>query len=102
MAWYPGGAAVAVTTVSTPYVSAYAWNNATGFGTKFADPGTLPTGLGWQVRFSNNGNAVAVSHSTAPYVTAYAWSESTGFGAKYSDPGTAFTNTGNCVRFSPV
>jgi len=82
----PVGAAIAVAHSTTPYVSAYPWSGS-GFGTKYANPATVPTGTGQGVAFTPAGDAVAVSHSTTPYVSAYPWS-STGFGAKYADPAT--------------
>jgi hypothetical protein len=44
------GDAIAVTNGFTPYISAYPWS-VSGFGTKFADPATLPTGQGNGVAF---------------------------------------------------
>jgi hypothetical protein len=69
---------IAVTNNVSPFVIAYPWSDS-GFGTKFADPGTLPTGQGNSVAFSPAGNAIAVAHATSPYVTSYPWSGS-GFG----------------------
>ena len=42
---------IAVAHATTPYISAYPWS-ATGFGTKFTNPGTLPTGIGFGVAFN--------------------------------------------------
>ena len=97
-----GGAtssAIAVAHSTTPYITAYPWSGA-GFGTKFSDPTTLPTGVGRGVSFSADGSAVAVAHSTTPYITAYPLSGA-GFGTKFSDPTTLPTDTVYGVSFSP-
>jgi len=97
----PFGNPIAVAHTTTPFISAYAWSSSTGFGPKFADPSTLPTGTGNEVAFSPSGNAIAVAHATTPFVSAYPWS-STGFGTKYTNPATLPTGQGNDVAFSPV
>ena len=43
--------ALAIAYSSSSYVNAYSWSSA-GFGTKFADPATLPTDTGNGVAFS--------------------------------------------------
>ena len=75
---------IAVAHFGSPNISAYPWSS--GFGTKYADPATLPTGRGEQVAFKPQGDAIAVAHSTSPHVTAYPWSS--GFGTKYANPAT--------------
>jgi hypothetical protein len=42
---------IAIAHATTPFVSAYPWAGS-GFGTKFTDPGTLPTGTGFGVAFN--------------------------------------------------
>jgi hypothetical protein len=42
---------IAVAHSTTPFVSAYPWSGS-GFGTKFANPGTLPAGDGNGVAFN--------------------------------------------------
>ncbi len=41
---------IVVGNLSSPFVSAYPWSS--GFGTKYSDPSTLPTGNGRGVAFS--------------------------------------------------
>jgi len=84
---------------TTPYVFAFPWDNSTGFGTKYANPGTLPTGAGQGVAFSPDGATIAVSHHTSPWLTTYPFAS--GFGTKYSNPATLPTSQGKKVRFSP-
>ena len=91
---------IAIAHDASPFVSAYPWTGA-GFGTKFTNPGTLPTGTGRGVAFSPAGTEIAIAHSTSPYVSAYPWSGS-GFGTKFSDPGTLPTGIGQGVAFSPA
>ena len=40
---------IAVAHDVSPYISVYPWSS--GFGTKYADPATLPTGTGFGVAF---------------------------------------------------
>ena len=89
---------IAVSSTGTPFVSAYPWSGS-GFGTKFADPATLPTGFGRGVAFNPTGNAIAVAHDTSPFVSSYPWSGS-GFGTKFADPATLPTGTGLGVAFT--
>ena len=49
LAWNPTGTAIAVATAASPYVHAYAWYN--GFASKYANPATLPTGIGRGIAF---------------------------------------------------
>jgi hypothetical protein len=78
---------------TSPYVTAWPWS--AGFGTKYADPATLPAGNAKEVAFVTSD--IAVAHATSPYVTAYPWSA--GFGTKYSNPATLPTGGGYGVVF---
>ena len=72
-------------------IYAYKWNP--GFGTKYADPATLPEGNVWSIAFSASGSTVVASHSYGDHISAYPWNYTTGFGARYANPitvGTAF------------
>jgi hypothetical protein len=89
---------MAISHVVSPFVSVYAWDD--GFGSKFANPATLPTGNGSRIEFSRSNATLMVSHpSSSPYISAYAWS-GTGFGSKFADPGSAFTLTPSDVSFN--
>jgi DNA-binding beta-propeller fold protein YncE len=50
VAFSPDGADIALTHATSPYISAYPWSS--GFGTKYANPATLPTNNGRDVAFS--------------------------------------------------
>jgi hypothetical protein len=94
------GQSIAAAHGTTPYVSAYPWSSS-GFGTKFANPPTTPTGNGNGVAFNVSGNAIAVGHETSPFITAYSWSGS-GFGTKFANPATLPPATGRGVAFNPA
>ena len=85
---------------SSPRVSVYPWSS--GFGTKYSNPGTLPTNFAINATFSPNAAHLAVGHNTSPNVTAYPFTVGTGFGTKYSDPGTLPGGTVDEVIFSPT
>ena len=87
---------IAVGHSTTPFISAYPWSS--GFGTKYANPSTLPTGIGTGVSFNPAGTAIAVAHATLPFISAYPWSA--GFGTKYANPSTLPTGNGEAVAFS--
>ena len=91
---------VAVAHTTSPFISAYPWS-ASGFGTKFSNPSTLPTGTGLGVAFSPSGTEMALAHGTSPFVSAYTWSAS-GFGTKFANPGTLPQTLGYDVAFSPA
>lgn len=48
----PLGNFIAMASSSTPYINIYQWTTGIGFGTKLSDPGTLPTGAGSDVRWT--------------------------------------------------
>jgi hypothetical protein len=82
---------------ATPYVQVYAWNSSTGFGSKYANPATLPIAApnDFQgVTFNSAGNAIATSFYSTPYLYVYSWSSS-GFGTKFSDPASPVIASGN-------
>jgi hypothetical protein len=89
--------ALAVASDLSPYVSAYPYIFQHTVGTKYADPGTLPTGSANDVAWYTDTN-LAVAHANSPYVTTYNWG--LGFGSKQADPGTLPTGTGRSVAFT--
>jgi len=86
---------IAIAHAITPFISVYPWN--AGFGTKYANPVTLPTGTGNSVAFNPAGTAIAVAHATTPFISVYPWAA--GFGTKYANPVTLPTGTGTEVAF---
>ena len=95
----PTASYLAIAHASSPNVTVYPWSGS-GFGTKFANPATLPAGTGTWVNFSPAGTDLAVAHGTTPFVNVYPWSGS-GFGTKYADPATLPVGLGFSVKFSP-
>lgn len=95
-----GATDIAVVGATTPRVEAYEWTNTGGFGTKYSNPASLPTGSGRGVAFSPSGNDLAVAHDTSPYISVYPWSSS-GFGTKYSNPSSLPAGNGNDVAWHP-
>ena len=108
IAFSPAGDAVAIAHNTSPFVTVYPWSGA-GFGTKFANPATLPVSNGFSVAFSPAGDAIAVTNGGSPAVTVYAWSGA-GFGSKYTNPGTlptgsyasAFTPNGDTIAVADI
>lgn len=97
---------IAVAHASSPYVSAYSWDDDGGFGAKYSNPATLPGGDCHGVAFTPSGNAIALRHKGAPYISAYPFGAS-GFGTKYSNPSTLpgtlvdHHYLGDSLKFSP-
>lgn len=88
---------LAICHATSPYVTVYAWS-ASGFGSKVANPSTLPPGTGYGVAFTPG--AIFIGLASSPYVHAYAFSS--GFGAKFTDPATAATGAGYSIAVSPA
>jgi Flp pilus assembly protein TadG len=91
----PAGNVIVVGHALTPFVTAYPWS--AGFGTKYANPATLPPSNVNDAAFIADGTVLALAHDNTPYISAYAWSS--GFGTKYADPATLPTGTGRGVDF---
>ena len=97
IAWNPANDAVAFAFGDSPYIFVYAWSGS-GFGTKYANPATLPGSVN-STRFSNNGDALGMSTEASPFVNIYPWSGS-GFGTKYADPATTPGDVSNGFAFN--
>jgi hypothetical protein len=95
----PASQAIAVAHSTTPFITAYPWSSS-GFGVKFSDPTTLPTGLCSSVAFTPAGDAVAMASSGTPSTTAYPWSN-LGFGTRFANPASQLATSLNGVAFSP-
>jgi hypothetical protein len=83
---------------SSPYIFAHAWS--AGWGSKYANPATLPSNFVDSLAFSPAGNSVIISVAGN---NIQGWSWSNGWGAKYADPITptrgsvAFTSDGSAA-----
>jgi len=102
-AFNPSGNALAVAHYSNVFlgsvVSVYNWSGS-GFGSRFSNPATVPTGVGSSVAFSPSGDALAVGCTDSPFILAYPWSGS-GFGTKFNNPTTLPPAQGRSCAFSP-
>ena len=49
---------IAFAHVTNPFITAYPWSRS-GFGAKFANPTTLPTGSAYGIAFSPDGSVIA-------------------------------------------
>jgi len=69
------------------YPQAWAWSQASGFGTKYSN-GSFFSASGGASGLTLNGDntQVAFSHSASPNISLYPWSSTTGFGTKYANP----------------
>lgn len=86
------GKAVLYATSST--LGAYAWNSATGFGSKFSD---FNVG-GRHLAMAPTNDAVIFSYSSSG-IGAVRWNPSTGYGTAYSDPSTPPPNQCDGIAF---
>ena len=75
---------VSVASSNSPSIFTYPWSSSSGFGTKFADPATVPDPDGTSVAFSPQGDVLALGHGYTQF-SVYRWS-SNGYGTKFADP----------------
>ena len=75
---------------SSPFTHVYPWSDSTGFGTKYANPGTLVTGGVYSAEMTISKTAVGFASQGSPGGRVYNWS-SLGFGT--STASTSGTNT---------
>lgn len=85
--WSPTGLSLLVATASSPYINAWPVSASLVWGTKFSNPGTLPTGVGSQVVITAAGDYVVLGHGTTPFMSAYPYTD-TAFGSKLANPAT--------------
>jgi hypothetical protein len=85
----PANTAINISHSTTPFISAYQWNDATGIGTRYNNPSPLPAAYTTGSGFSPSGTDIISAMTTSAQGTvAYKWSDASGFGTKYSDPAT--------------
>ena len=79
-------------------VSVYPWTET--FGTKVADPATVPPSNGYGVAFTPSGGHIAVAHpGVTSFISVYPWTGA--FGTKVADPATLIGGNGWSVAFTP-
>jgi hypothetical protein len=85
---------------ATPFVQAYRWS-AAGWGTRYANPASLPAQATYAAKANPQGDQVVFLHAVAaPWCAAYPWSDA-GFGTRYANPATAITAVPNNVGWHP-
>lgn len=83
----PDGAAIVLSTsLSTEYLMAYAWSDATGFGTKYSAPGVQPSTEPSRITFNHAGTSFMTDTGRG-----YPWTSASGFGTRYSNPATTLS-----------
>lgn len=83
--WEPNQKAIATGGRNgSPYLAVWAWTDAAGYGTKYADPATTANSSAGSPNFSRAGTAVGVGSGGSPQPMWWAFSTTTGFGTKYS------------------
>jgi len=88
---------VAIGYTVSPYITAYPVTSG-GFGTKYADPASLPVGTADSLKFASTGTLLGAGSATSPYITIWNWSS--GFGSKYSNPSTLPTTATTSMDWS--
>lgn len=85
---------------ASPYIQVYKWDDATGFGTKYDNPSTLPAAATQSIAWNPVTKSLAVCNATSPYLEAYQFTKF-GFGAKHSAPATTPARNVVDLAFSP-
>ena len=93
----PDGLTMAVSHLTTPYVSTYDWTG--GAWVKRNNPTVLPTGNGNGVSLTPDGLTMAVAHLATPYVSTYDWVG--GAWVKRDNPSVLPAGYGNSVALTP-
>jgi hypothetical protein len=88
---------VAIGHTVSPYITTYPVTSG-GFGTKYANPSSLPVGTTDSLKFASTGTLLGAGSATSPYITVWAWSS--GFGSKYSDPASLPTTATTSMDWS--
>lgn len=88
---------LAMSQTSSPFIAVYEWDNATGYGTRLSNPGTLPGNAMYAADIHTD--IVAVCGASSPYVHVYPI-ESGSFGTKYSNPASALPGNSYGVMFT--
>lgn len=84
---------------TSPYVSAYPWTDASGFGTKFSNP-TASGITAYTVDFNVGATYVIAAAFAGNNFDIWPWSHSTGFGTRVAAPATLPPNYGYSANFS--
>lgn len=87
------------------YPQAWAWSQASGFGTKYSNgPALNSAGFSTGLALNGDNTQVAFSQGATPVISLFPWSSASGFGTKYANPATLppFGNNANSISFNPI
>jgi len=90
---------------SVSYPQAWAWDQTTGFGSKYANGTALNSSdSSTGVTLNGDNTQVAFSQQSNPVISLFPWSSATGFGTKYANPATLPGQGSNpgTISFNPV
>jgi hypothetical protein len=90
------GKAVAFGSATSPFVLGYPFTDQVGFGTKYANPASLPVAVN-AILFNSDATVAFLANNGSPFVTAYAWNSVTGWGAKFANPASLPNGACLCI-----
>jgi len=97
--WSADGAYIFVCGNATPFLAAFPFTG-TGFGSKVADPASLPSGTQFNLKLNPAGTYLAGCGAVSPYINVWAWT-GTAWGTKSSNPGTLPTGATYALAWAP-
>tara|TARA_R100000406_G_C3114962_1_gene125303 strand:- start:655 stop:1710 length:1056 start_codon:yes stop_codon:yes gene_type:complete len=80
---------------ASPYVAVWPWTGS-GYGTKYSNPSSLPSGFVYGLGIAPDDSAVAVGSTFGDKMQGYPFTSGTGLGTKYANPATL--PAGNCRK----
>lgn len=86
---------VVIVGAGSPYVAVWPWTGS-GYGTKYSDPSSLPSGFAYGLGIAPDDSAVVVGSTFGDKIQAYPFTSGTGLGTKYANPATL--PAGNCRK----
>jgi len=87
------------------FPQAWAWNQTTGFGSKYSNgPALNSVGTTNGITLNGTNTQVAFSQNSLPIISLFPWSSATGFGTKYANPASLppGVSSPGCISFNPV
>ena len=87
------------------FPQAWAWNQTTGFGSKYSNgPALNSVGTSTGITLNGTNTQVAFSQGSSPVISLFPWSSATGFGTKYANPASLppFGNNTGSISFNQI
>lgn len=94
----PAGTVIFQAGTSTPFVRAWNWSDASGFGSAFADPGSTPTGAVYNIRHHPTTGHVICGDTLQ--VRVYPFSTGSGWGSREDFPEDSAADNPRAANFS--